>query len=83
MRRNGSECSPRPYRYGSAGRAVRRRRYCVSKTSAAADVSNRTSPVSRRATVKEKGDAVWSKRRRLADAADLADERAKTDSGTW
>ena len=52
-----SECSPKPYKLGLAGRLVRSLRYWFSKTMGAADVSKRTSPLERLTTEKLKGSS--------------------------
>ena len=75
-------CSPRPYRFGESGRAVLKRRYCVSNTRLAAEVSNKVSLVALRLIAKENGVSVQVNVK--ADVSALApsslDGRGQTDS---
>lgn len=85
LRRNGSECSPRPYKLGLFGSLVLRRRYWVSKTMLAAEESKRTSAVLVRVMEKENGFDLYLNW--ILDLADLmpafALGRGRTLSGTW
>jgi hypothetical protein len=85
LSRNGSECSPKPYRFGLLGRDVLNRRYWDSKTRLAAEVSKRISPVFPRVMENENGEALYENwilalfEFMSSDAAG----RGTTLAGTW
>lgn len=84
FKRKGSECSPKPYRFGLLGSEVRSRRYWDSKTRLAAEVSKSTSPVLARVIENENGEVLYLNW--IFECLELipleADGLGRTDSGT-
>jgi hypothetical protein len=74
--------SPRPYKLGESGSAVLKRRYWVSKTRPAAEVSKSVSFVPLRVMVKENGLSVQEKARAELSGSTPSsfDGRGQTDS---
>lgn len=82
FKRKGSECSPKPYKFGFSGNEVLSLRYCDSKIRLAAEVSKSTSPVLARTIEKENGEEMYLNLSLPVAELDFPPGRGRTEAGT-